>query len=307
MKHLNSKTALIFLAIFFLNSCKKTESVNTADAGYSQNDAMVATDSASAEISSAATQNIEGKKFVRSADVNMEVQDVYKSTVDIEKYLKNNGGFVTLSKLNSDIISDETYNTSDANAILVRKFQTENTMEVRIPTEKLGDFLEFINKQKLFLNQRNISAEDITANMHLAKLETSKLEKNQKEISNLKTNIEKVKLSNETESENNYQKTANFVTDDNLKYSNVTIYLKEPKVRVAETAITNSKNIDNKYKINFLFDVKNAFVEGFYLIQKIVIGLLSIWTLILIFTLIYIYLKKRGFKKSKRINTELEN
>ncbi|MBC7556867.1 MAG: DUF4349 domain-containing protein, partial [Chryseobacterium sp.] len=222
MKVSNPKILLILLGLSLLNSCKKNEVLETS--GFSQRDEVFTSDSTSAEISYAATQNIEGKKFVKSADLNMEVQDVYKSTIEIEKYIKNNGGFVTLSALNSEIISDETYNTSNEKAMLVRKYQTKNSMEVRIPTMKLADFLEYINNQKLFLKARNIYAEDITANIHLAKLENARLEKNQGEISKLKTNIAKVKLANENETENNYQKIANFTTDDNLKYSSVKIY-----------------------------------------------------------------------------------
>lgn len=294
---------VILLSIFLLNACKKNETVDNSSAGYSQFDPTVATDSASAEISYAATQNINGKKFMRSADLNMEVTDVYKSTVEIEKYVKNNGGFVTLSALNSNIISDETYNTSNDKAMLVRKYQTENSMELHVTTEKLGDFLEYINNQKLFLKARNIYAEDVTANIHLAKLESARLEKNQGKISKLKTNIGKVKLANENASENNYQKTANFTTDDNLKYSNVKIYLKEPKIRVAEIAITNSQNIDNKYRVNFLYELKNAAIEGFYLIQKIIIGLFSIWPLIIIGFLVFaLYKIKKNVKLGAKNN-----
>ena len=34
---------------------------------------------------------------------------------------------------------------------LVKKYQTENTMQLRVPTEKLGALLTFINDKKLFL------------------------------------------------------------------------------------------------------------------------------------------------------------
>ena len=305
MKVSNPKILITLLSLSLLYSCKKNEAVETS--GFSQRDEVVTSDSTSTEISYAATQNIEGKKFMKSADLNMEVQDVYKSTIKIEKYIKNNGGFITLSALNSEIISDETYNTSNEKAMLVRKYQTENSMEVRIPTVKLADFLEYTNNQKLFLNSRNISAEDITANIHLAKLENARLEKNQGEISKLKRNIAKVKLANENETENNYQKTANFTTDDNLKYSKVKIYIKEPKIRVAEIAITNSKNIDNKYKTNFVYDIKNSLIEGFYLIQKIIIELFSIWPLIIIGVLFFVLYKKHKQKNHPTFRVENKN
>ena len=307
MKLKNLKILAVLQIIILLNSCKKNENVTTENTGYSQHDAMVATDSASAEISYAATQNIKDKKFMKSADLSMEVEDVYKSTVEIEKYVRNNGGFVTKSALISDILADETYNTSNEKAMLIRKYQTENSMEVRVPTEKFGDFLQYINDQKLFLKARNIYAEDITANIHLAKLESTRLEKNQGEISKLKTNAVKLKLANENESENNYQKTANFTTDDNLKYSSVKIFIKEPKIRVAEIAITNSQNIDNKYKTNFIYDLKTSLIDGFRLIQKIIMGLLSIWPVLLIITVGGIIYRGNKRKIAERLEVENKN
>ncbi len=83
-------------------------------------------------------------------------------------------------------------------------------------------------------------------------------------------------------SEGNLQKLANINMTDNLKYSTVDIYIKEPKVRIAEIAVTNTNSIDNKYRYNFLYDAKDGFVYGFYLIQKIIVAMINIWPLLLI-------------------------
>lgn len=301
---MKSPTFPIVFASFLLTiifSCNKTETVgsnNQADTDYT------ATAEISDSISSVANLQVKDKQFIKSADVNMEVKDVYDATISIEKQLTNLGGFVTSSKLNSQIISEETFNISDENATLVRKFQTENSIQVRVPTEKLGEFLTFINDKKLFLNTRNITAEDVTANIKLADLETKRNAKTEANISHLKTDKDKVNLADENQSESNYQKVASIEMTDQLKYSTVNIYLKEPKLRIAEIAITNTRNIDNKYKFNFFYDVKNAFVEGFYIIQKLIIGLVTIWPILLIGAVIFYIIKKRKplFEKSDSKN-----
>jgi len=94
-------------------------------------------------------------------------------------------------------------------------------------------------------------------------------------------------------SEENLQQLANLDVTDNLKYSTIDIYIKEPKLRIAEVAITNTNNIDNKYKFNFIYSAKEAFVEGYYLIQKIVVGLITIWPILLIGAAIVYFLRKR--------------
>ncbi|MDQ0067042.1 DUF4349 domain-containing protein [Chryseobacterium lathyri] len=289
-----SLSAVLLLGIY---SCKKGEasvhSTESADYAVADSAAVAISDS----VSSAATMTVKDKQFIKTADVNMEVKDVYEATISIEKSVQDLGGFVTHSNLHSNIISEDTYNTSNDNAMLIKKYQTENTMQVRVPTEKLGKLLLIINDKKLFLNSRIINAEDVTSNIRYAEMEGKRIKKTGENIEQLKTNKDKVKLDNDNMAEGNLQQLANMDTTDNIKYSTIDIYIKEPKLRIAEIAVTNTGNIDNKYKFNFIYDAKNAFVEGFYLIQKIVVGLITIWPLLLILGVIVYFLRKRKLTK----------
>lgn len=289
--------ATLLLGIY---SCKKGE------ATASDYEVSTSADSAavSEDISSVATMKIKDKQFIKTAKVNMEVKDVYETTTSMEKSVQELGGFVTHSNLQSNVVSEETFDTSNEDAMLVKKYQTENTMQVRIPTEKLGEFLTLINNKKLFLNSRVINAEDVTANIKYAELEGKRIKKTGENITELKTNKDKVNMSDENMSEENQQLLANIDVADHLKYSTVDIYIKEPKLRIAEIAVTNIKNIDNKYKFNFLYDVKNAFIEGFYLIQRILVGLVTIWPIILISAIGFYFYRKN--KSNNRIQQTRE-
>lgn len=278
-------------------SCKKGEASASDYENLEANKEIVAD-----SISSVATMSVKDKQFIKTANVNMEVKDVYDVTISIEKSVQELGGFVTHSDLQSRVISEETYNTSDEDAMLVKKYQTENSMQVRVPTSKLGELLTLINDKKLFLNSRIINAEDVTSSIKYAELEGKRMKKTGENISELKTTKDKVKMSDENMSEENQQQLENLDVTDNLKYSTIDIYIKEPKLRIAEIAVTNSKNIDNKYKFNFFYDAKNAFVEGFYLIQRIAVGLITIWPILLIAAaIIYLLRKRKYFKKPDQI------
>ena len=284
-----------------LSSCKKYETT-----GYAEESRMATVDSASIvsdSISMAASQNIKDKQFIKTADVNMEVKNVYESTISIEKYLKENGGFVTNSNLRSNIVSEDSYDISSEKAMLIKKYNTDNQMQVRVPTEKLGDFLQFIHKQNLFLNHRIITAEDVTANIKLAKLEEARIKKTEGNISKIKNDKDKVQLADQNISENNQQKVANFDMEDQLKYSTVDIYIKEPKTQIAEIEITNTNSIDNKYKYNFFFEAKNAMVDGYYFIQETFIFLLRFWAFFLVGGIGFYFWKKRKIV-SKNFNPE---
>lgn len=284
---------LVIATIIFaglLSSCKKYETVGSA------NEAEMTVDSAavvSDSISMAATQEVEGKRFIKNADVEMEVKDVYDATIAIEKNLKEIGGFVTNSKMNALISSEEMFAISDNEAKLVKKFRQVNTMEVKVPTVKLGEFLDFVNKSNLFLHTRNISAEDVSSNIMMAKLEEKRMQKTEKNIEKIKNNSEKVSLADGNLQEQNIQKLETFNLNDNLKYSTVTLNLSEPSDRISTIAIANSKNYDNQYRYNFIYDVKNAIVEGFYLIQQLIVALFTIWPFILIAGLVFYFWRKR--------------
>ncbi|WDT68445.1 DUF4349 domain-containing protein [Cloacibacterium sp. TD35] len=289
---MNTKFQKLVFAIFILAglfSCQKSESVAaeyesaamTVDSTSVQND----------KVSYAASQKILDKKFVKTAEVSMEVKDVYEATVHIENALKNLGGFVTKSELQSQVIGEETYNTSDQNAVLLRKFNSYNKMQVRVPSEKLGAFLNAINDRKLFLNTRIISAEDVTNNAKIAELELKKINKTGEVISQMKTNEKKANLTEENEEKNNTQQIENLNLADNIKYSTVDIYIKEPKVRIAEIAITNTQFYDNKYQVNFFYEAKSSLLNGFYFVQKFFVFLLNFWPLF-VGILIVIYFVK---------------
>lgn len=289
---MNTKFQKLVFATFILAglfSCQKSESV---DAEYES--AVTTTDSTSVqndEVSYAASQQIPDKKFVKTAEVSMEVTDVYEATVHIENALKNLGGFVTKSELQSQVIEEETYNTSDQNAVLLRKFNSYNKMQVRVPSEKLGAFLTSVNDRKLFLNTRIISAEDVTNNAKIAELELKKINKTGEVISQMKNNEKKANLTEENEQKKNTQQIENLNLADNIKYSTVDIYIKEPKVRIAEIAIINTQFYDNKYQVNFFYEAKSSLLNGFYFVQKFFVFLLNFWPLFLGILIVIYFVK----------------
>lgn len=303
MKSTYIKLSAASLLLIGIYSCKKGEATTSNyEAASSADKNLMVTDS----VSSVATLEVKDKQFIKTANVDMEVKDVYDATISIEKAVTDLHGFVTNSNLHSNTLSEETYNTSDENAMLVRKYQAENRMQVRVPTQNLGQLLTLINDKKVFLNSRIINAEDVTSSIKYAELEGKRIKKTSDNIAELKTNKDKVTISNDNMAEENQQQLANLDVADNLKYSTVDIYIKEPKLRIAEIAITNSQNIDNKYKFNFVYSAKNAFVQGYYLIQKIFVFLISIWPIVIIGGLVWYFVRKRKISLKKYSVTEIK-
>ena len=308
MKSITQKIVFSLVFLVIIASCAKK---NESEAAYAVTDlknleSEAVADSATAPISMAASQEVEGKKFVRKADVNMEVSDVYQATIYIENTLKEMGGFVTLSNYRSDVLEEKVFPQSDEKSMLVREYITKNQMQVRVPTEKLSDFLKQLNDKNIFLRERIITAEDVSMNIKMAELERQRMAKHKAQLSQQTNTIKNAEAVNKNERELNYQKINDLNLADELKYSTVEIYLSEPKSKISQVEIPNTKSLKNKYHGGFGYSIKEAFADGFYGFQQFLILIAHAWMFILAGVLgIFVWKNRKKFwKKSDKKEEE---
>ena len=308
MKSITQKIVFSLVFLVIIASCAKK---NESEAAYAVTDlknleSEAVADSATAPISMAASQEVEGKKFVRKADVNMEVSDVYQATIYIENTLKEMGGFVTLSNYRSEVLEEKVFPQSDEKSMLVREYITKNQMQVRVPTEKLSDFLKQLNDKNIFLRERIITAEDVSMNIKMAELERQRMAKHKAQLSQQTNTIKNAEAVNENERELNYQKINDLNLADELKYSTVEIYLSEPKSKISQVEIPNTKSLKNKYHGGFGYSIKEAFADGFYGFQQFLILVAHAWMFILAGILgIFVWKNRKKFwKKSDKKEEE---
>ena len=304
MKSITQKIVFSLVFLVIIASCaKKIEAEGTyEDLDLKSLESEAVADSTTAPISMAASQEVEGKKFVRKADVNMEVSDVYQATIYIENTLKEMGGFVTLSNYRSDVLEEKVFPQSDEKSMLVREYITKNQMQVRVPTEKLSDFLKQLNDKNIFLRERIITAEDVSTNIKMAELEKQRMAKHKAQLSQQTNTIKNAEAVNKNERELNYQKINDLNLADELKYSTVEIYLSEPKSKISQVEIPNTKSLKNKYQGGFGYSIKEAFADGFYGFQQFLILVAHAWMFILAGILgIFVWKNRKKFwKKSEK-------
>jgi len=308
MKSITQKIVFSLVFLVIIASCaKKIEAEGTyEDLDLKSLESEAVADSTTAPISMAASQEVEGKKFVRKADVNMEVSDVYQATIYIENTLKEMGGFVTLSNYRSEVLEEKVFPQSDEKSMLVREYITKNQMQVRVPTEKLSDFLKQLNDKNIFLRERIITAEDVSTNIKMAELEKQRMAKHKAQLSQQTNTIKNAEAVNENERELIYQKINDLNLADELKYSTVEIYLSEPKSKISQVEIPNTKSLKNKYQGGFGYSIKEAFADGFYGFQQFLILVAHAWMFILAGVLgIFVWKNRKKFwKKSEKKEEE---
>ena len=308
MKSITQKIVFSLVFLVIIASCAKKSGTETSYAvtDLKNLESEAVADSATAPISMAASQEVEGKKFVRKADVNMEVSDVYQATIYIENTLKEMGGFVTLSNYRSEVLEEKVFPQSDEKSMLVREYITKNQMQVRVPTEKLSDFLKQLNDKNIFLRERIITAEDVSTNIKMAELEKQRMAKHKAQLSQQTNTIKNAEAVNENERELIYQKINDLNLADELKYSTVEIYLSEPKSKISQVEIPNTKSLKNKYHGGFGYSIKEAFADGFYGFQQFLILVAHAWMFILLGVLgIFVWKNRKKFwKKSEKKEEE---
>ena len=308
MKSITQKIVFSLVFLVIIASCAKK---NESEAAYAVTDlknleSEAVADSATAPISMAASQEVEGKKFVRKANVDMDVSDVYQATIYIENTLKEMGGFVTSSNYRSDVLEENIFPQSEEKSLYVRKYTTKNQMQVRVPTEKLSDFLKSLNDKSIFLRERTITAQDVSANVKMAELEKQRMEKHKAQLSQQTNTTKNAEATNDNERELNYKKINDFNLADELKYSTVEIYLSEPKSKISQVEIPNTKSLKNKYQGGFGYSIKEAFADGFYGFQQFLILVAHAWMFILAGILgIFVWKNRKKFwKKSDKKEEE---
>lgn len=274
----------VVILSFFVLTCKKQETT------------PYESQTPQSPISMIANQEIKDKKFIKKVNIKLETENAYHTSIAIEKKVKEWGGFITLSDFNNNFISEDRYLLSDQKEILIRKYEATNKSQIKIPTIHLEKFLDYLNEQEIFLHYRNITAEDITANIKLAEIEQKRLNKTQKKLEHLKPTAENIKDTDTTMLNKNLQEISSANLSDHIKYSTINIDIQEIQPRITKI------EMENRRQNYFKYQIKDALISGIDLFQKILIGIVNLWVLILMGGIIY-YLwrnKKHILSKVKR-------
>jgi len=296
-----SKIILVVFSLFILFGCEQYAGYESNEYA-TENEGEPALDSAilNSEIplsSTAATYQDPERKFVRKADLSMEVENVYQSTTRIEKKVAESSGFVTESQLYSRVLSKEVFEINADSAREVKKYSVQNTMTVRIPQQELGNFLHSLGEEMKFLHHRNISAEDVSLNFVMAELEKNRLDKTSEKLDEISKASGKipdkqsvVSSSDEKHSEINFQKISTLKLKDEVAFSTVTLLLAE-KEKISETVVANLKNHDSRYRPGFWYSAGKSVEKGFYFFQSACLVLLYVWPVWLILLIVFFGIK----------------
>ena len=216
------------------------------------------------------------KKIIHTADIRFKVEDLKKAESAIKSRVKAMGGY----------ISNENQNRQSGNL--------ENAWTVRIPAEKFDAFLSDVEKESIYVDSKNVSAEDVTAEyvdnelrikskqkVFDRYLELLKQAKNVQEIMAVEEQIRVIR--EEIESKEGRQKYLN----DQVSFSTITVNFYQ------ETETLSAPEQP------FYVRIWKNFVEGWVAFFNMIIGLFYLIPYILLLLGLF-YLFRKWWKRSRK-------
>jgi hypothetical protein len=110
--------------------------------------------------SSAATYTDAQRKFIRTAQAEFRVDDVYRSALAIEDVVAAQGGFVVKNDIAAQTLDTQRRPMGDGKLLELAEYTVRGRLTVRVPSANTQAFLRAIVGQMAFLERRNFEAMD---------------------------------------------------------------------------------------------------------------------------------------------------
>jgi len=237
------------------------------------------------------------RKVIRTADFRCKVTNVFTATTDLEHMVKGVGGIVQDSHI-ENVTSDthSSYYTEDS-LRQTQTYTTTATLTLRVPVQYLDSILDAIPGMTRFVDARTVKQNDVTYRYMANEL------KNRVGNDNKATNraMELAKKSNEPIVVQAYQddreekridrRLENLQLVDDVTYATVTIALSQPEQVYSQVVIDPSYYND----IPFSLKCRQALLSGWSFFKEFFIGLINIWPLIILGSIVWLVLRRVKF------------
>jgi Domain of unknown function (DUF4349) len=281
MKNLPILVATLMVALTLTN-CSNKKAESSAD--------FAEADSASVAMPADAGISLkpEERKFIRKAELNFKVKNVQASTNVVEDLVEKYKGFVIKAQLTTNVLNTNEVEISEDSVLLNKSYNISNEITLRIPNEYFEKVQRDIQPLMTFLDNRTISAEDVSLDLmasELRKNRYTKFENSYEKTIDSKgkklgetTTAEENLFNHQSEADINHVETLK--TKDEVNYSTITLHLYQP-VAVIQEMLPNIENT-HAFKPNLFIRLWQSIREGWYILEEILVALTRLWFLILL-------------------------
>lgn len=291
-----------------MESYEETSEMTAASAAeeeYSKTESFLSEDHKEAIASVAATMvNDSNMRFIRKANLKFKTGSVRNTTYYLENAVVGLGGIVTYTSLYSDVQGVKKIAISKDSSLKITTYQMNNYMTIRIPNKQLDSLLKVISKSVVFLDNRNITADEISLVELKNQLEQKRLANYQNQlaaaIKNKSDKMNKVVDAHENmlykQKLEDEAMIRNLELDYEVDYSTVELNIYQD-TSLDKEMIENELNLE-EFEPSFGTKMKDSLMNGWNGILMVLVELANLWFLFLLIILgIVVY--KRWRKRNQ--------
>ncbi len=273
----------VFIFVFLLLTCKGKDGEMSRQ---SESAPSAAADSTT--LSSVAAESKGNDLFIRTADLKFEVQNVRQATFAIEDIVRQYGGYVSFTRLESEKMQVRQVVLSEDSVLEITDYRVFNEMSLRIPNYKLDSSLRAMSPLLVFLDFRNITATDMGLEILTKQLESKRLSKHEnrleKAIDNKGQKLNQIAdtedklLENQTQADQSQVEKQKIMQE--IAYSTVKMYIYQP-AQTRKQVLENMNNMD-RYDLPFFTKLADSLSVSWKAFLSLVLWLARIWWILLV-------------------------
>lgn len=223
---------------------------------------------------------LQQRKVIKTSELRMEVKSVDKSSVAIQQLVEQFGGFIS--------------NLNMANS----NYELSNSIAIRVPSDKFQLLMDSIKQQAVFLNYERIHTDDVTEEyLDIQTRLKTKKEVRDRYIDILRNKAKNVKDVLMAEDKIRVIQEEIEAAEGRLKYLKNNVSLSTINVEIYQKIAY--KPTPSTYNNSFFSRIGRAFVDGFSFFGELLVGLVTVWPILLILGVLFGFRKKifRRFRK----------
>ena len=236
-------------------------------------------------------------KLVKTVDINFKVKNVRQAGDAIAVLVDKFDGLVTHHQMQSTTERSERIHLNNDSLMLVSAFNTTANMTVKIPSDKLEDFVNQVNHMGIYINSSKMDVDDRTFDYLSAELK----ENNRNEFVNQQQKAEKITSKRAEEllkvkDDIVDKQVTNLKTEYDVKFSTVTLSFYQSDTILKEIVANDDPSA---YDISLSKRMGLAFATGWAAFMDVLVVLINFWVFVPIG--LCVWLGYRYYRKRMRL------
>lgn len=247
------------------------------------------------------------RKFIRTANAQFSVKEVYRSALAIEDLAAQYGGFVTRNDIRADIESTLLRPDGDGQVIDLATYTLRADLQVRVPSARTQEFLRAMAAQVEFLDRRGFSAQDAQFELLRQKLAFARQQQAQGALGEVadgagrtSAKTDAIYARTEAQAQRDEALIAQKTFEDRVAYSTIDLALYQaPQVR--RTVRPDVEAIVRAESPGFFTRLWHSMRAGWDGFLNFVVGLAALWPLWLVAIVVGWWLRRLMMRRPRAV------